>query len=324
VHLVRISAIEGRRPEMLELIDRVLRTSPDADQALALRALRAYATRDEAAIAQVTAELQQARALTVGIAFADVALYSGDLAGAERLGRGFIQAARSPELRALCHVLLAHLALAMGRPETMGAELVEAERLDPTWGLEMRAYFATLPFVPTAQGELRDVRDALERWNPAAAVPSLSPIFALHNDLHPAIRTYLLGLLEVRLGDAAAAAVRLEALTELEASGTVVRNLTVELDAAIAHAAGRAADALARLEQSRPELWFQLTVASPFFSLASQRFLRARLLEETGRLEEAAGWYRTIAQRSPYELIYDAPARERLAAMAGAAAALTR
>jgi hypothetical protein len=115
-----------------------------------------------------------------------------------------------------------------------------------------------------------------------------------------------------------------EALTELEASGTVVRNLTVELDAAIAHAAGRAADALARLEQSRPELWFQLTVASPFFSLASQRFLRARLLEETGRLEEAAGWYRTIAQRSPYELIYDAPARERLAAMAGSAAALTR
>jgi hypothetical protein len=43
---------------------------------------------------------------------------------------------------------------------------------------------------------------------------------------------------------------------------------------------------------------------------------------EPAALAEHAGG--TIAQRSPYELIYDAPARERLAAMAGSAAALTR
>jgi hypothetical protein len=73
------------------------------------------------------------------------------------------------------------------------------------------------------------------------------------------------------------------------------------------------------LERSRPELWFQLTVASPFFSLASQRYLRAELLRETGRLEEAAGWYSAMAQRSPFELIYAEPARRRLAEMAPAA-----
>ncbi len=57
-------------------------------------------------------------------------------------------------------------------------------------------------------------------------------------------------------------------------------------------------------------------VASPFFSLASQRYLRAELLRETGRPEEAAGSYSIIAQRSPYELIYAAPARQRMAEMA--------
>ncbi len=37
------------------------------------------------------------------------------------------------------------------------------------------------------------------------------------------------------------------------------------------------------LERSRPQFWYQLTVASPFFSLASQRYLRAELLREAGR-----------------------------------------
>src|SRR6185503_18465406 len=87
----------------------------------------------------------------------------------------------------------------------------------------------------------------------------------------------------------------------------------VELDAALAHAKGRTTEALARLERARPELWFQLTVASPFFTLASQRFLRARLLEAVGRKEEAAGWYHSIAERSPYELVYAAAAKEGIA-----------
>jgi hypothetical protein len=300
---------------MLALIERILEASPEGDQALALRALRAWATRDATAIAAVTAELQRARAITVAIAFADVALYAGNPAGAADLARGFLQVARSPELQALCHSMLAHLALAAGDHDGMRVELEQAESLDRTWGLEMRALFATLPFVPATEAELREVRDALERWDPAGAAASALLIFAMHNDLHPAIRAYLLGLLELRLGDLTAAAVRLEALAELEAAGPLVRNLTVELDAALAHARGRTAEALARLERARPELWFQLTVASPFFTLASQRFLRARLLQAVGRTREAAGWYGAIAERSPYELVYAEAAREAVAAM---------
>jgi hypothetical protein len=58
------------------------------------------------------------------------------------------------------------------------------------------------------------------------------------------------------------------------------------------------------LEATSPALWFQLTVASPFFTLASSRLLRAELLEEAGRRREAAEWRKTLAQRSPYELLY--------------------
>lgn len=319
VHLVRISAIEGRRGEMLELIERTLRVSPQGDQALAMRALRAFASQDRTATEQVTQELQQARAITVAVAFSDVALYSGDLAGAESLARSFIQVARSPELRSLCHTLIAHLVLAAGRPDQAREELRQAESLDPTWGLEMRGLFATLPFVTLTDSELRQVRDALAAWKPAETGPSMFLIFAMHNDYHPSIQAYLLGLVNLRLGDLAAAAEQAVVLSGLEdSSGGLVPSLGGELRAAIARADGRGGEALTILERSRPQLWFQLTVASPFFSLASQRFLRAELLRETGRPEEAAGWYSAIAQRSPYELIYAKPARRRLAEMASA------
>lgn len=320
VHLARISAIGGRTAEMLELIERILRVSPDGDQALAMRALRAYTLKDLGAMADVTEELQRARAITVAIAFSDVALYAGNLEGAERLARSFIQIARSPELQALCHILIACLALAEGREADAGAELAVAERLDAAWGLEMRALFATLPFLSPPEGEIRAVRDALHRWDPASVGPSSFMIFAMHNDLHPGIRAWLLGLLDLRLGDPTGAARWADELSgwaegvaALEKTGGgLVPNMLAELRAAIARAEGRPGEGLALLESVRPELWFQLTVASPFFSLASARYLRAELLTELGRHREAAGWYGAMAERSPYELIYARAARERL------------
>jgi tetratricopeptide (TPR) repeat protein len=314
VHLARISAIEGRKGEMLDLIERILRVSPQGDQALAMRALRAFSGEDRTAMTRVVEDLQQARAITVAIAFSDVALYAGNLAGAELLARSFIQVARSPELRALCHILLAHLAMAAESPAQARQELLKAEALDRTWGLEMRAHFAASSFVPQSERELREVHGALERWDVSALAPSNFLIFAMHNDLHPALRTCLLGLLDVRLGDLASAAVRLADLGALPPDPTgLTRSLDVELRATIARADGRPEEALALLELPSPDLWFQLTVASPFFSLAAQRFLRAELLHELGRTEEAAGWYASIAERSPYELIYAPPARRRLA-----------
>jgi tetratricopeptide (TPR) repeat protein len=264
----------------------------------------------------VARELQSARAITVAIAFADVALYSGNLDGAESLARQFIEVARSPELRALCHIQLAHLALARGRRDLARDELARAERLDRTWGLEVRGLLATLPFAPADEAELRELRDELAGWDAASAPPSSFLIFAMHNDLHPTIRVYLLGLIAVRRGDVAGAGAHSAELARMATGdGGLTDCLSAELDATIARADGKTGEALAILERSRPRLWFQLTVASPFFSLASRRFLQAELLREAGRFVEAAGWYDSIAQRSPYELVYVAPARERLLAM---------
>jgi tetratricopeptide (TPR) repeat protein len=316
VHLVRVSAIEGRDDEMHGLIDRILLTSPDSDQALAMRALKAFSRRDQSAIEQVSRELQQARAVTVASAFSDVALYSGNLAGAERLARSFIQVARSPELKALCHTLVAHIAIAAGSEELARDQLSLAETQDPLWGLEVRALLSTLAFRGVSERELLQLRGQLEKLTLTDLPLSAFLPFAMHHDLHSALRVYLMGLIDLRLGDVSSARRQADSLsivvTSLDGLGS---NFLVELQAGIARAEHRLDEALRLLQDSKPQLWFQLTVASPFFSLASQRYLRAELLQELGKLEEAAGWYRSIAERSPYELIYAAPARLRLAEM---------
>ena len=307
VHLVRIAALQGNHEERDRRIARILELSPQGDRAIAMRALHAFAHRDPVAKARVVAQLKQSRALTVAIASADVALYSGDLAGAEELGLAFLEVARSDDLRALCHIVLAHFRGAMGRWREARESLVEAERLEPAWGLEVRALFAALPFVPWPRDEVAAVRDTLEQWDAAATAPSMNLAFAAHNDLHPHLRLYLLGLLGARLGDldrARAAAEALRGLTRAQTHATFVANLELSLASAIARAEGDPVHALAALEATGAGIWFQLTVASPFFSQAFDRYHRGLLLRQAGRNEEAGRWLRSIAERSPYELIY--------------------
>ena len=123
-----------------------------------MRALRAYAADDTEGMESVARELESARAITVAIAFADVALYSGNLRGAVSLARRFLEVARSPELRALCHIQLAHLAVARGEAASAAEEVALAEGFDPAWGLETRGLLATLPFAGTSERELEALR----------------------------------------------------------------------------------------------------------------------------------------------------------------------
>ena len=308
----------GRRDEMLALVDRVLagepRGRPGARHA---RPSRGFTAGDRAAMAAIWRALQDARAITVAIAFADVALYARDLRGAAGLARSFLQVARAPELRALCHIQLAHLALARGQTGAAWEELARAEALDETWGREMRAWFATLPFVPMTEAARRAGNGthspAGTPWARRRAASCCSRCTTICT---PPSGPGCSACSTSAWASSAPAAEQLEALAELEADSGLVRSLTVELDAAIVRARGRPAEALAAAgARPGPSLWFQLTVASPFFSLASQRCLRAACCEEVGRTAEAAGWYRAIAERSPYELIYLEPARERLAGM---------
>jgi DNA-binding SARP family transcriptional activator/TolB-like protein len=314
VHLTRIAAIEGHRDEAVQLSRRARSLSPDGDQWLALDAVAAFSAGDEEAIRQVLDAVRHARAITVGLTFADVALYSGDHEGGERIARTLLEVARSPELRALCHVGLAHLAVSQGRWAAGREEAMEAQALDYAQGLETQALFAALPFLPIEPDELDQVRSELRSWNALETPPTALPALAVHNGLHPAIRSFLLGLLAVRAGDLSEAHEALGQLSQSSGPASVARtSLRRGLAASLTRAERGALEALAVLGRPSAELWYQATVISPFLTLAYERFLRAELLQETGRDAEALGWYGSIAERSPFELAYAAPAQLRRA-----------
>jgi serine/threonine-protein kinase len=320
VKLARLAALERRHADLEGLVSRVLELSPDNDQALGMRALRAFALRREQERRQVIDELRGARALTIGIAFTDLALFAEDLPAVERLADELVGMVRSPELRALAHLILAHLAVVRGRLDDANRHLETAEGMEPAWGLEVRGLLLALPFIPWSTGQVHDARDRLRAWDPATATPNVSLPLAFHNGVHAHLREYLLGLLSARLEEAAALVETIEAMAELpEPAGTegLVERLERSLDAALNQLRGDSERALADLAGGRNQIWFQFAVGSPFYAGALDRWRRAELLARLGRGREAAGWYGSIAERSPWEIVFRGPAAEAIERLVG-------
>lgn len=320
-HLARLAALEERPDELAELVDRALARSPGADQALGLRALRAFALGQQADQQQVMAELSGARGLAIARAFSDVCLYAQDWDGAEVLGQEILKAARSAEFQALGQIMLAHLALARGRRAQADDLLHAAARHQPAWALEVRGLFAALPFDGSDAGERAAVEAELRAWDAEAVKPSVAIPLIFHDGLHGHLRAFLLGLLRARDGDATGAVAEAELLAELPVppgGEALVEHLTRTLDATVLRLQQRPAEALARLERLRTDVWFQYAVGSPFHAGTLERFLRAELLAVLGRTEEALGWWESIAQRSPYELVFLAESERRQAGILAA------
>jgi DNA-binding SARP family transcriptional activator/TolB-like protein/TolA-binding protein len=315
VHLVRIAALEGRTDERDRLIDRVIGLSPDGDRAMPMRALRAFAHKETAEMTRVTADLMRARTLTVGVAFSDIALYSGNLAGAEQLVRDFLGTTPNDDAKALSHFGLAHLLMAQQRGEEARQHLKLGQAIEPAWGLELRALFAVLPFVTPDPAALGEIARELSEWDTSRAKPSHNLPLAIHNGLHEHLRVYLLGLIAARSGDPPEASRFLSELENLPSptiGAAAVANLAASLKGAMAWARGDATATLRALDSSRTEIWFQFTVGSPFFSQALDRYTRGEALLALGRKAEAEGWLRSIGERTPIELIYRDAAAAKL------------
>ena len=299
--LARLAALEARFDDLTSLVARALRHSPSADQAIGLRVLAAFSTGDPEQKAAVTHELTQASGLVTARAFADVTLYARDLLGAKHLGLAVLPSARSSEFAALGDIVMAHLQFALGETTEAIERLRSAARHEPAWALETRGLFATLPFGEVDATERAAVTAELEAWDPSTAKASTAVPLVFHDGLHAHFRCYLLGLLAARCND----------VEGLQRRGAEMSELSVPHGAEVLRLGGHPGDALAALERLRTDVWFQFAVASPFFAGTYQRFLRAELLVENGRPGDAARWWRTIAQRSPYEVVFQQEAAVR-------------
>jgi tetratricopeptide (TPR) repeat protein len=313
VHMARIASVEGKLEELDSLTRQALRYQPGGDYAHYMNALLAYGLGDEEAQQRVLADLAQAGDNARNNAFYNVAIFTDDVDGAFELARLITDPSHSPEVRANGHVLLADIHLARGRWRAAQTELAAADQLDHGDALEQRALMAAVPFFARPDAELNGLREELEAWTPGEPlVPN--PNALPHSDMHHQLRAYLLGLLNARLGNEAEAlgyAQQLESLAGSPDAAALARDQTQGILAQVAWTKGREAEALATLEQAPMIRSYLLTVNSAFYGLEYDRYMRAELLNNLGRYEEATSWYCSFLEHASYDVAFLGPSHFR-------------
>jgi tetratricopeptide (TPR) repeat protein len=166
---------------------------------------------------------------------------------------------------------------------------------------------AALPVLAIRQNEVAAIERGLAAWT-----DSPTELQDWSNMFTPDLKDLIMGLLSARRGDTVSAlghAERLERVRGLHGLTRFATASALTLRAEVARVGGRREEALALLERA-PIFASLSTVVS---SRAYERFLRAELLRELGRDDEALRWYATQGQSIIPDLIYLAPAYLRQA-----------
>lgn len=312
--LAAIAAREGRIGDLDSLTDRFLALGADPWSMSNARGLRAIVLGDTIEEGRFLADLRMRPDPWAQSSAGVITWATGDLSAGRRLWRLIAEPSRSPGYRVMARVTLAKIELTNGRRRAAKAELNAVETLDFGSALEHRALFALPRFLSVPPAELVALRDSLQRWRPAAGMGG-DGLLAMHRGVHPYLRLYLLGVLNARLGEVAAAlrqAVELERASSASLVGAFAADQGRIVRAEVAWKRGQQLEALRVLESAR--FWtdasgLEESGDSPFYSHLNERFARAELLYELGRSEEAVPWYRALT----YDLLYTAPAHLRLA-----------
>src|SRR5262249_23129617 len=150
---------------------------------------------------------------------------------------------------------------------------------------EHRVLLAVWPLLSVPRPELVAQRDSLLRWKAVPGPPNQTSVSGDHAPAHPYLRTYLLGLLDVRLGDHPDARTRAGELARRAGTSyapAFVGDLGRVVRAEAARAQGRPGEALTILESL--EFWGQDVAVlggypqkgdSPFFTREREQFTRA-------------------------------------------------
>jgi len=324
VHLARIAAMEARPQDADSLVRAILALSPSSDRALEFRVLRAYAIHDVAEQARLQAEIARAADGLLPLPLWDLSVYVSDLPGAEAVARSLADPARSRDAQGAGHSALAYLALSQGKLAMARLEVERATAVQRGRGLEYGTMLEVAPFLDMSRARLEAARRELESWNaaaePASELPSV--FFNAHDGIHSLLRTYLLGLIDARLGNVPAAEQAAAQLAAQQGPPTglgLPHDLSLEVRAEIALAQHSPAAALAALQERRDQAWYEYHFGSPMYSGARGRFLRAMLEAALAKSDDdvrrAVFSFSTFEGYSGFDLVYAGPARLRRAAL---------
>jgi DNA-binding SARP family transcriptional activator/tetratricopeptide (TPR) repeat protein len=293
VHLMDIALAEGRFADLESLAERMGEVQGAQHEALMKMLSRVgagSAPERAAALAELPDMPPRARLQlllwTASFGPAELLAALLDLHAEQSLALSLPQ---MPEWRRQGEVV--HLAFWLGRISQGRAALEELRRLDAERAVLYEAWWLRAPFAAATDSDLTRVREEV-----GALSPDTSPWPAWEVEVWRQLRSVLQGILSVRLGDMAAAERHARDVAALEARdphGALGRIGSHTVRALAAQAQGRTDEALRLLEDVEDDM-FGLSISTPATSYPAftfQRFLRAELLRELGRDEEALAWY---------------------------------
>ena len=316
LHLLELSVWEGNAAKVDSLLGGLDEGSDFAAKWPFVHALIVGDTAAERRIATEFRQLNDRGAVRVVIHSASA--FPSNLAGATRVLDLLTEPTRSSGWRAYGHHLRAQVELARGRWSAARADLTAMGALEPAAATEYGALLSVAPFLPPDRDALIALRSALSGWNAAPTPPSSNSVFAVHDGMHPQLRYYLLGLVSERLGDTTAALRYADSLTSAppdSARPLLARNLARGVRARVIRTRGSSSAALAELGEPWLDPRTHGSHRSSIFSQVAERYLRAELLRESGRIVEAIDAYGAVADYSVDGLMYSGPAHLRRAEM---------
>jgi tetratricopeptide (TPR) repeat protein len=316
-HLARIASITGRYDALDSLTALHNRLNPGGDRELEITALQAFSRPNPAAQSEILSRLRSGPDVGVALSGWDVSTWTEDVDGGRDVVTVLTDPTRPIRVQALGHAWLAQIELAAGRIEAAGERLDRVAAIDSVSHLEYRALLSANPLFPASVKDLQTLANRLEALDARQVPPSDNPsiFYSVHDDVHPLLRSYLLGVTYGMLGDSVRAfefAAETEQMPVGVAEGSMARDLAASIRAQWHWRQGRHEQALTELEPISRELWYIGTLVSPFYGQALERYLLGELLYQVGRAEEAIPWFANSSQIAPYELAFRPLAYERL------------
>lgn len=223
---------------------------------------------------------------------------------------------RSSDTRSLGYGALASVALARGRWGDADEALDAMADLKPLAALEQRTMLEATALALEDSTVLMTYVDQLRDADWTTISPPAAPgvWFTAVDGLHSHLAQYLIGLASARVGDmeqALTAAATLERMGTPDGQGSLVQDWARGVRATVAWKSGNLADALREMDRYEGRVFYQLATGSLFHTLAYERYLHARLLEESGQFEDAIRWYNSFRGTGAYDLIFLAPSHWR-------------
>ena len=312
LHLIQLALIDRDQRMVDSLTSGLERRSLGGSYKTAYRAIRAYVL-EEGPDSRLEEQLVGAGPLARW--YTGYFLQSGErLEGAVHAIRPMADPDRPAQMQAGIRIRTADLLAGQGQLEAAQDRLEAVASLDSAAYLTSRGLLATLPYLPESkkqQDEHRRLLKEISAWD-AKAVPErhISTLFLRPSEIYPSVQRYLMGLLRVQLDEPTSALELADRLNTMEApvfASSGPSDFSRAVEAEVERYRGNSKRALRRVQALEHQV-DPVLVLGRFYSGARERFLRAELLAETGRLEEALWWYRTFDGVALGDLPYLGPA----------------